>query len=68
MNYKLENINKHSFNQFQLKIDIAVGTLVSRFEPTNKPVFEIWGDMVNEASRMDSGGLLGCLHVNLYDF
>ena len=29
-----------------------------------KPVFDIWGDTVNEASRMDSTGTLGCIQVS----
>ena len=63
MNYKLEDINKHSFNEFQLRIGIAVGALVCGVIGATKPVFDIWGDTVNEASRMDSTGLLGCIQV-----
>ena len=29
-----------------------------------KPVFDIWGDTVNEASRMDSTGVLGHIQVH----
>jgi adenylate cyclase 8 len=31
-----------------------------------KPVFDIWGDTVNEASRMDSTGILGKIQVHLH--
>ena len=30
-----------------------------------KPVFDIWGDTVNEASRMDSTGVLGHIQVEV---
>ncbi len=33
--------------------------LVSGVIGATKPVFDIWGDTVNEASRMDSTGVLG---------
>jgi len=64
MNYKLEDINKHSFNQFQLRIGIAVGALVCGVIGATKPVFDIWGDTVNEASRMDSTGVLGTIQAS----
>jgi hypothetical protein len=32
-----------------------------------KPVFDIWGDTVNEASRMDSTGVLGCIQARKYN-
>jgi len=59
MTSKLEEINKHSFNNFQLRIGVAVGALVCGVIGATKPVFDIWGDTVNEASRMDSTGVLG---------
>ncbi len=31
-----------------------------------KPVFDIWGDTVNEASRMDSTGILGKIQVHIF--
>jgi len=64
MNFKLDDINKHSFNEFQLRIGIAVGALVCGVIGATKPVFDIWGDTVNEASRMDSTGLLGCIQAS----
>ncbi|XP_023332110.1 adenylate cyclase type 8 [Eurytemora carolleeae] len=64
MTIKLEEINKHSFNNFQLRIGLAVGPLVSGVIGATKPVFDIWGDTVNEASRMDSTGVLGHIQAS----
>ena len=42
---------------------VSVGALVCGVIGATKPVFDIWGDTVNEASRMDTTGLLGCIQV-----
>ena len=45
-------------------LGISVGPLVCGVIGATKPVFDIWGDTVNEASRMDSTGTLGCIQVS----
>ena len=47
-----------------LLLGISVGPLVCGVIGATKPVFDIWGDTVNEASRMDSTGTLGCIQVS----
>ena len=47
-----------------MSIGISVGPLVCGVIGATKPVFDIWGDTVNEASRMDSTGELGFVQVS----
>lgn len=56
MKQKLEAINKEAFNNFQLRVGISSGPLVSGVIGARKPVYDIWGNTVNVASRMDSTG------------
>lgn len=63
MRQKLDDINKDSFNNFGLRIGISCGPLVCGVIGARKPVFDIWGDTVNLASRMDSTGLMGYIQV-----
>lgn len=64
MKEKLDEINKDSFNTFGLRVGVACGPLVCGVIGARKPVFDIWGDTVNLASRMDSTGLIGYIQVS----
>lgn len=66
MKQKLEEVNTHSFNNFKLRIGVSCGPLVCGVIGARKPVFDIWGDTVNEASRMDSTGVIGNIQVPKY--
>jgi adenylate cyclase 8 len=66
MRQKLEDINKDSFNNFGLRVGVSCGSLVCGVIGARKPVFDIWGNTVNEASRMDSTGVIGQIQVPKY--
>lgn len=60
---RLENINMHSFNSFKLRIGINHGPLIAGVIGAHKPQYDIWGNTVNVASRMDSTGVLDKIQV-----
>lgn len=66
MRQKLDDINKDSFNNFGLRVGVSCGSLVCGVIGARKPVFDIWGNTVNEASRMDSTGVIGQIQVPKY--
>ena len=39
------------------------GPVIAGVIGAEKPQYDIWGDTVNVASRMDSSGVLGAIHV-----
>lgn len=63
MRLRLEDVNIHSFNNFDLRVGISCGPLVGGVIGARKPVFDIWGNTVNLASRMDSTGVMGKIQV-----
>ncbi|XP_061664578.1 adenylate cyclase type 4-like isoform X2 [Syngnathoides biaculeatus] len=60
---KLELINTHSFNSFKLRIGINQGPVIAGVIGAHKPQYDIWGNSVNVASRMDSTGVLDRIQV-----
>jgi len=57
MREKLTNLNEHSYNNFMLRVGMNVGPVVAGVIGARKPQYDIWGNTVNVASRMDSTGL-----------
>jgi adenylate cyclase len=48
----------------ELRIGIHTGTLVAGVIGTHKFVYDVWGDTVNTASRMENLGLPGHIHIS----
>ena len=60
---QLNYVNEHSFNNFQIRIGINIGPIVAGVIGAKKPQYDIWGNAVNVASRMDSTGVVGKIQV-----
>ncbi|XP_031344444.1 adenylate cyclase type 6-like isoform X2 [Photinus pyralis] len=60
---QLAVVNEHSFNNFRIRIGINIGPVVAGVIGARKPQYDIWGNAVNVASRMDSTGLVDKIQV-----
>ncbi|XP_017278056.1 adenylate cyclase type 1 isoform X2 [Kryptolebias marmoratus] len=59
----LDEINYQSYNEFVLRVGINVGPVVAGVIGARRPQYDIWGNTVNVASRMDSTGVPGKIQV-----
>lgn len=55
--------NSQQSEQFQIRIGINTGVVVAGVIGTKKFIYDLWGDAVNVASRMESSGEPGAIQV-----
>ena len=60
----LERVNAAAEVPFQMRVGIHTGPVVAGVIGSHRFLYDIWGDTVNLASRLESHGLPGRIHVS----
>ena len=63
MSESLRQFNQRSGTSFSMRIGINTGPVVGGVIGTHKFIFDLWGDAVNVASRMESHGEPGRIQL-----
>jgi class 3 adenylate cyclase len=61
--YKKEKQERNE-DFFEIRIGLNTGTVVSGIVRNKKFAYDIWGDTVNTASRMESSGEVGKVNIS----
>ena len=61
---KAKNLNEEDIAHFDVRIGINTGPVVAGVVGTKKFAYDIWGDTVNVASRMETNSLAGKINVS----
>lgn len=56
--------NRRVGTNFEVRIGMHVGPVIAGVLGTNRFAYDVWGDAVNTASRMESHGKPGSIHLS----
>jgi adenylate cyclase len=60
----INRLNVNTNKAFQVRIGINIGTVIAGVIGKSKFIYDLWGDTVNIASRMESSGVPGKIQVS----
>jgi len=64
MKRALDSVNAKHGTEFQVRIGVHTGPCIAGVIGVKRFAFDIWGDAVNTASRMESHGVPGQIHIS----
>ncbi len=68
MQQAIAHFNQENKLDFAIRIGINTGPVVAGVIGTKKFIYDLWGDAVNIASRMESHGIPGCVQMSQSTF